>query len=130
MRAFRRAHSGAMLLISILAVGGVGLALVLGSAVRLIGELHAGEGDVASRQALAAAESCVYESLLRLVRDSSFGGATLTVGEASCTSVVTSEGGAQRSIVATGMRGRWTRSLIVRVDIGTPKLTILEWSEW
>lgn len=119
-----------MLLISILVVGTVSLALVLGSAVRIIGALRSGEGDIKSREAFGAAESCVQESLLRLARNVAFTGATLTVGAASCSSSVTSEGGARRKILATGNRDHWSHSVTVRADIVSPEPIILEWREW
>lgn len=127
---FQSTTSGAMLLISVLAIGTVTLAMVLGSAVRLMGELRAGEGESASRAVLAAAESCVQESLLRLTRSAAFTGTFLMVGDISCRSTVTSAGGIHRMIVATANRNRWSRTLSVRVDIVSPKPTILEWREW
>lgn len=119
-----------MLLISILAVGTVSLAIVLGSAVALIGELHTGAGDIESREALAAAESCIQESLLGLIRDMAHSGTTLVISDATCTSTVTSQGDTRRMIVATGIHNRSTRTVTLRADIVRPKPIILEWKEW
>lgn len=76
---------------------------------------------------LAVAESGVENALLRLLRDPSYAGETLTVGTGTTTVQVTSSG-TNRTITSTAVMGNFSRKVQVNVTL-SGDLTITSWQE-
>lgn len=76
--------------------------------------------------ALAVAESGAENALLRLLRDPSYAGETLTVGPGSATIVVS---GANPTVNVTGRVGDFTRQVRVTTTFAGGILTVNTWNE-
>src|SRR3989344_3195474 len=77
-------REGAMLLLTVLVCGAVALGISMNLAMRSIGELDMGFAGKQSLEALAVADGCVEEALLRLWEDIDYAGGTLDLGDGSC----------------------------------------------
>lgn len=77
--------------------------------------------------ALEIAESGAENALLRLVRDPSYGGETLTVGSGDAT--VTIGGQDTKTITSTGVTNGFTRVVEAEVAISDGTITLLSWQE-
>ena len=119
---------GAMLLLTVIIVGTTALLIALGTAMRGIEELDMGLAEIQSAEALAVAEGCAQEALLRLARDNSYAGATLSVGDGTCTIVVSDVSG-NKEVVTTGTVNRWEHTITISVDVSGSSLTILSWRQ-
>lgn len=93
-----------------------------------IGDLQEGAQDQQAERAFQVADSCVQESLLRLSRNSSYTGDTLSVGSDSCTIVVTG-GGSSRVITVTATAQQSTRRVQVDVSLSGSTVTVVDWAE-
>ena len=105
-----------MLLITVLIIGSVSLFVSLGVAIRGITELDMGLAEHQSMEALAIADGCIQESLLRLSRDSGYTGGTYTIADGSCT-ISVSGAGSERIIDVSATVNRWTRRLQANVSL-------------
>lgn len=122
-------RSGAMLLMTVLVAGAVALTIGLSVALRGIGELDMGFSGNQSLETLAVADGCVQEALLRLSRDSNYAGTTdLSVGEGKC-DIAVSGISDDRTVAVDAELDRWTRSVILQIDLSTSPITIVEWSQ-
>ncbi len=115
-----------MMMVIILAVG-----ILIVSTTALIGvdDLEIGFSQEAGSHALLAAESCTEEVLLRLTRDSSYSGGTLTVGESSCTITVTGAPCGSCTIDVASTRDNFTRNIQVGVTLTGSTVDITSWQE-
>lgn len=77
--------------------------------------------------ARAAADSGLEEALLRLVRDPTFTGETLTLGDGSVTVVVS--GTNPKTVTAQGRWGNFGRSEQAIVNLTSGQLTVVSWQE-
>lgn len=117
-----------MLLLVVLIVGTTALLIAMGTAMNGIGELEMGTGESQSAEALAIADGCAQEALLRLSRNQSYTGAVLNAGDGSCTISVPNTGG-ERVLSVTGTVDRWERVLTIRVQVSGSRITILSWRQ-
>ncbi len=106
------------------------VATMLATSVYLVGlsDLQAGFGSVQSERAFALADGCTDEALLRLSRNASYTGGTLSVGSDSCTIVVSGSGGTRVISISATVGGN-TRKLLINVSISGSTVTITKWSE-
>ena len=124
-----RNRSGAMLIITVVVLGAVALAVVISGALRGLNEMSMGIAEVRSRESLAGADACTEEAMLRLTLDSSYVGATVTVGSTVCTIAVTSPTATTRSILVTAVRDRWTARVRTVVDLSGARETLTWWRQ-
>jgi hypothetical protein len=117
-----------MLLITVLIVGAVALTIGLSVALRGIGELDMGFAGNRSLEALSIADGCMEEAMIRLWSDYSYTGATLTVGDGTC-SITVVNSGTGRTITVSATINKWTRQIRSQVDIGSPKIGVVEWEQ-
>lgn len=82
-----------------------------------------GEGLTAEQYAQSGSEN----ALLRLLRNPSYTGETLTVGTGTVTVNVTGTG--VKTITATATNGNFTRTIVVDVTVTNGVLHILSWKE-
>lgn len=122
------ARQGAMLLITVLICGTVALGISINVALRGISELDMSFAGSQSRKALAIADSCAEEALLRLQEDATYGGGVLGIGDGSCT-IITRSDDAERIIDIAATVDRWTRRARVRVNVTGARLRILSWEQ-
>lgn len=93
-----------------------------------LGDLRSAFADTQSERAFEAADSCVFEAMLRLERDSAYVGGSLSVGSASCTIAVSGTGGS-RTIAVTATAATAVRKLNVQVSLVGGAATIADWNE-
>ena len=88
------------------------------------------QGDIAYRsgdQALQNAQTGVENALLRLERDSTYTGETMTL--ASGTVTISVSGTSPKTIVATGTNGAFVRTVTATATITSGVLALTSWSE-
>jgi len=116
-------HAAIMLLIFVV----VGVAVISASITMNIVQSQSALRYEQSTSALQLAETGVENALLRLLRDPSYTGETLTTPEGSTTINVV--GATTQTITATASSGTAYKTLQVRVDRSTGALNITSWSE-
>ncbi len=121
-------NRGAVSLATTLIIFTTALILALNVQFLGIGELLIGFGDSRSEQAFQAADSCVDEALLRLKRDNSYAGGSLSVGGGSCT-ITVSGAGATRTIDVLSTVGSASRGISVDVSLSGFVISIDDWDE-
>lgn len=121
-----RGAAAIMMMVIILAVG-----ILIVSTTALIGvdDLEIGFSQEAGSHAILAAESCAEEAMLRLSRNSSYTGGSLTVGESSCTIAVTGTPCGSCTIDVTSTRDNFTRNVQVGVTVSGSSVDITSWEE-
>ena len=121
---------GYVALISVLAVGTVGVVVVTG--VILLGLSWSRTSFTAEQsfQAKALADACVEEALQQIKDSIPFtGNGTLTFGQGSCAYTVTNNGAQNRSVVSVGTVGTVVRKVSVTLDKISPGINITGWQE-
>ena len=121
---------GYVALISVLAVGTVGVVVVTG--VILLGLSWSRTSFTAEQsfQAKALADACVEEALQQIKDSIPFtGNGTLTFGRGSCAYTVTNNGAQNRSVVSVGTVGVVVRRVSVTLDKILPSINITSWQE-
>lgn len=123
-----RTRPGAMLFITVLIVGTIGLIVAASVASRGHGEISMGESTVADQQATAHAHTCAQDVLYRLSLNSSYTGETLTIGTNGDTCISTiATVGTIRIARISGKTRRWTQKLFMKIETNTTPDTILEY---
>ncbi|MDD4628779.1 MAG: hypothetical protein PHE68_05300 [Candidatus Peribacteraceae bacterium] len=120
---------GAMLLLTVLVLGGVAIAIVLSVALRGIGEMGMGIGETRSQEAFSAADGCAEEALLRLTIDNEYAGGTYMLGNSTCTVVVTAGAPNRYTIDVAAVRDRWTRRIQIRANTSGTRLVVTWWRQ-
>lgn len=77
--------------------------------------------------ALELAENGVENALLRLLRDTTYSGETVSIGGDSVTSTVS--GQSTKTIVSTGTRGTYQKTLRVTATFTNGVLNVISWQE-
>jgi len=121
-------ESGAIALITVVVVGFVTLLLALSISLAGFGELKMGFQEGKSAQVYYVAEACMEEAGLRLKRDSNYSGGSLTVGDKSCTIVISANGG-ERTVTATAGFDNFVRKIEMVVSIVPRGLNVTSWKE-
>lgn len=120
--------SGIATLVTILIIAAIALSLALSVSLVSVSSLLTDLGERQSDVSLAAAEGCVEDTLVRLVRDSSYAGGSLGIGHAVCTVGVTGAGGS-RTIQVTSTVATFTRKLRVDVSLQGGRVSVTDWQE-
>ena len=123
-------NSGFITLISVLVVGAVGMAITVSLLLLGLGNSRTGFAVQQSYQAKALASACAEEGLEKIRGTSSYTGTgTLSLGQGSCAYTVTSQGGQNRTITATGTVGtviRKTKAIVSGIGL---LITLSSWQE-
>ena len=121
---------GFITLISVLVVGAVGVAIMLSLILLGLGSSRTSFAVEQSSQAKALANACAEEALQQ-IRDSTpfTGTGSLTLGQGTCSYTVTSQGGSNRTVTASGTVGTIVRKLKIIINQINPTITVTSWQE-
>lgn len=121
---------GYITLISVLVVGAVGLAITISLILLGLASSRTSLATEQSSQALSIANSCGEEALQQ-IRDSTpyTGSGNLTIGSATCSYTVTSQGGKNRTITAIGTVNTIVRKVKIIIDKINPTIQVVSWQE-
>ncbi len=123
-------QSGFATLVSILIVGAIGLAIAISLILLGLSSSRTSFARVQSFQAKALADACAEEALQQIHDSTSYtGSGSLTLGQGSCSYNVTSLGGQNRAITATGAVGSMTRRVSIVIDQINPAMHATSWQE-
>lgn len=120
---------GAAALIVMVIILGVSLLVVSTTALIGIGNLSIGFSTQASSGDVLLAESCVEEALVRLTRDNSYTGGSLTVENATCTISVTGTPCGACTVNVSTTENDFTRRIRAGVTITGSNADITSWEE-
>lgn len=127
---FSPKKGGFITLISVLVVSAVAVAVTLSLILLGIGSSRTSFAVQQSNQAKALANACAEEALQQ-IRDSTpfVGSGNLTLGQGTCSYTVTSQGGQNRTITASGTVGTVVRKTKVIINNISPTITVTSWQE-
>ncbi|OHA47879.1 MAG: hypothetical protein A2806_02455 [Candidatus Terrybacteria bacterium RIFCSPHIGHO2_01_FULL_48_17] len=114
----RDSHQGAAALISVFIMGAVLILVAVTLSLVSVSALDTTTGSRDGARAFAAAEACLDEALLRLIRDATFPGVSLS----GC-SVTVSGAGNTRTLRASANVAQSTRTIEADFDIGIRRIT-------
>ena len=121
---------GYITLISVLVVGAVGLAIATSILLLGLGSSRTSFAVEQSAQARWLATACAEEALEQIRISASFVGTNnLSLGQGTCTYIVTSQGGENRTITASGTVGTVVRKVEVLISRINPTITVSTWQE-
>lgn len=125
-----KTQRGFITLLSVLVVGAVGVAIAVSVLLLGIGSSRSSFALQQSSQAKALAGACADEALQQ-IRDSTpfTGTGNLTIGQGNCTYTVTTQGGQNRTITASGTVGTIVRKVTVIISAINPQITVTSWQE-
>ena len=125
-----RHHKGYITLLSVLVVGAVGIAITVSLVTLGVGASRSSFAYQQLHQAKALANACAEEALQQIRSLDTFTGANnLTLGVETCSYSVTSQGGQNRTINATGTVGTIVRKVQVSLTAINPNLIVSSWHE-
>lgn len=123
-------RQGYIALISVLILGAVGTAVAISLVLLGLGSSRSSFTVTQSNQAKSLVNACLEEALQQ-IRDSTpfTGTGGLTLGLGTCTYTVTSQGGQNRTIIATATVGTIVRKVKSIITAIHPDITISSWQE-
>ena len=128
--ALRSAEEGFATLVSVLLVGVIGLAISVSLLLLGLSSSRTSFAREQSYQAKALADACAEEALQQIHDSGPFtGSGTLTLGQGSCSYTVTSQGGANRTIIASGTVATMTRRVRIVINQINPTIGVTSWQE-
>ncbi len=121
---------GFITLMSILVVAAVGVAITLSLLLLGVSNARMSLVEQQSNQAKGLANACAEEALQQ-IRDSILftGSGNLTLGPGNCTYTVTSQGGQNRTITASGTAGTVVRKAKIIINAINPTISVTSWQE-
>jgi nitrogen fixation protein FixH len=123
-------HRGFSLLIAVLIISAITVSTVLVVMVLGIGTSRSGFVFEQSYQAKNLGQACAEEALQQIRDATSFTGTgSLTLGQGTCTYTVTSQGGQNRTITATGTVGTVVQKVNVIIYMIDPTILAASWQE-
>ncbi len=126
-------QSGFVTLATAIIIFFTGLTLAIGIQFAGLGELQAGFQGNLSAQGFSIADGCLEEALLRLRRDSTYTGGTLSIGDDYCTITVTGSGGTRTISSTATINNLINREIEVEVSLTATStgniVTITNWEE-
>ncbi|MBI4713619.1 hypothetical protein HY771_00305 [Candidatus Uhrbacteria bacterium] len=127
---YNKKRGGYITLLSVLVIGAVGLAITTSLLLLGLSSSRSSFAIEQSDQAKALANACVEEALQQ-IRDSTpfTGTGSLTLGQGTCGYTVTSQGGQNRTVTATGTVGTIVRKVKVIITNINPTISISSWQE-
>jgi len=123
-------HRGYITLMSVLIVGAAGTAIAISLILLGLSSSRTSFAVEQSNQAKGLANACAEEALQQ-IRDSTpfTGSGNLSLGEGACDYTVTSQGGQNRTITASGEVGTIVRKVEVIVNAIQPAIELSSWRE-
>ncbi|MEI8103721.1 MAG: hypothetical protein WCG84_02325 [Candidatus Moraniibacteriota bacterium] len=129
-RWYTQKEDGYVVLLGVLIVGAIGISVMLSLLLLGLGSSRTSFAEEQSFQAKALANACAEEGLQQIRDTTSYtGSGGLTIGQGACTYAVTSQGGSNRTVAATGTVGTMTRRVTVIINAITPLITATSWQE-
>ena len=123
-------HGGYIALISVLVVGAVGGGITISLILLGLGSARTSLSVDQSNQAMALSNACAEEALQRIRDSATFtGNRSLTLGEGVCEFTVTSQGGQNRTVTASGVIGNNIRKEKIKIDKINPAIQVVSWEE-
>jgi len=121
---------GYITLISVLVVGAIGVAITTSLLLFGLGSSRSSFAIEQSAQARSLADACAEEALQE-IRDSTpyTGSDNLSLGQGDCDYTVTSGGGQNRTIDASGTVGTVQRKVKISINAINPSINITSWQE-
>lgn len=127
---YNRKSGGFVTLISVLAVGAVGIAIAVSLLLLGVGNSRTSFAYEQSNQAKALANACAEEALQQIRNSTPFTGSdSLSLGQGACSYTVTSQGGQNRTISTTGDVGTIVRKVKIVIDTINPIIQVVSWQE-
>ena len=115
---------------SVLIVGAIGTAITVALILLGLGSSRTSFALQQSNQAKALANACGEEALQQIRDSISYTGTTsLSLGDGTCTYTVTSQGGTNRTINASGAVSTITRKIKIIVNTINPYILLTSWEE-
>ena len=123
-------NRGYITLVSVLVVGAVGIAIALSLILLGVGSSRTSFAVEQSNQAKALANACAEEALQQIKDSNPFtGSGNLTLGQGACSYTVTSQGGGNRTIVASGTVSAIIRKTKIIINQVNPTIQVVSWQE-
>lgn len=124
-------NSGYITLISVLVVGAVSVAIAVSLLLLGLAASRTSHTYQQADQAKALASACAEEGVEQIRTSSAYvGSGALSLGAGTCVYVVTSQGGSNRTINASGTVGGVVRKLSVIINGISPLITVASWQEY
>lgn len=124
-------NQGFIALISIIIIGAVILAVTIGLSLRSIGETDMALSGELSNRALALADACAEDALLKLKNDLNYSGnESIIIGGESCDILaIGGSGNFNRTINTQSAVSGYTKKIKVEVPQISPAMEIASWEE-
>jgi hypothetical protein len=123
-------EGGYIALLAVLVVGAAATAIALVLLSSGADSQRSGLVEQRSKQARALSVACAEEALQQIHDNIAFSGTNpLSLGQGSCTYVVTVLTGTTRSIASTGTVGNVVKKVQAYVTLSSSNLTITSWQE-
>lgn len=116
-------------LITLLVIVAVGLIVTSSAVVVAVTNSQTTSQLSRSDEVLAVAEAGAEEAILRILRNPSYSGGTMTVGSGTATMAVTGTGGTTPVITSKGQVGSIIRTVQVQTNWTNSVLTVTSWQE-
>ena len=127
---YNKRQGGYITLISVLIVGAVGVAVTLSIILLGLGLSRTSFATEQSNQAKGLANACAEEALQQIRDSLSFtGSGNLALGQGACSYIVTSQGGQNRTVTASGTVGTIVRKVTIIINQINPLIIITSWQE-
>lgn len=120
---------GAAALIVIMIMMAVFVLVISRAAFTGLDELAANQSAQLGTTTILSAESCVEEAMLRLSRNNTFAGGSLTVGEVACTISVTGTPCGTCTIDVEANSQNYTRRMQANVQVTGSVVNVINWNE-
>lgn len=122
-------QSGAAALLTVVVLTAFVTVTILAVALQSLNALEVSGSENASTNVILAAESCIDEGIMRILRDNTYAGEVLTIDNSVCTLVVTGMPCGSCTLEATTTDTVFTRSLQVDATFTGSSYEITQWSE-
>jgi len=123
-------NKGYITLISILIVGAVGVSITASLILLGVGSSRTGFAIEQSNQAKGLVNACVEESLQQIRSSTPYtGSGNISLGQGVCSYVVTSQGGQNRTVIASSTVGSINRKVEVVINQINPNIQVVSWQE-
>lgn len=126
---FNNDQRGAAALLMIVVIAAAAVSLVTSVVLSGIDDLEQGFSSQVGQDTILTAESCVEEAILRTVRDASYTGGTLTVGQGSCVFTVTGGPCGNCTIVSEATNLDYTRTIEADISVAGATVSVTRWEE-
>ncbi len=118
-------RKGALVLVTVIIVGIVGIILSVVVARRGATEVTNSLSALQASRALSLADGCAEEAMVQLYRSSAYVGGTAQLGEGTCT-ITVSGTGTERTILVVATLEKWVRTVQFTAHI-VPPMRVTAW---